>query len=76
MLGDGFELQEGREHDVHVGFAARRLMDLGNCLGGENGHGNGLCDCSFSVKLEMVISIPTRRLGEFILLLLFWIGKV
>jgi len=40
VLGNGFELQEGREHDVHVGFAACRLMDLGYCLGGENGHGN------------------------------------
>lgn len=65
-LRDGFQLQEGRQHDVHVWVAARRLVDLRDRCGGEDGDGDGLRDCGFAVVLEMEVAGEGGWVGEFI----------
>lgn len=42
-------------------------MDLRYRCGGEDGDGNGLRDCGFTVMLEMEVSVQGRWFGEFIL---------
>lgn len=46
-VGDGFELEEGREADVHVGFADAGLHDGLDRLGVEDPHGDVLGDDLF-----------------------------
>lgn len=46
-VGDGFELEEGREADVHVGFADAGLHDCLDRLGMEDSHGDVLGDDLF-----------------------------
>ena len=70
-LGDGFELYEGGEDDVHVWIAAFRLVDVGDCDCGKDDDGDALCDCRLSIGTSHEVprvAVALGWLGEFIVL--------
>ena len=51
-FGYGFELEQGREDDVDVRLGTLRLVDVGDCGGGEDDDGDLLRDGRFAVVRE------------------------
>lgn len=55
---DRFQLQQGRQHDVHVRIAAARLVDARHARGRQHDDGDGLRDGRLALGLEV------GRVGE------------
>lgn len=48
-LGDGFQLQEGREDDMYIWLSTGGFVNVSDRRSAEDEDGNGLCDGSFAV---------------------------
>lgn len=70
-VGDGFELQQRREHDVHVRIPAAGFMDRRHALGRQNNHGDGLRDRRLpigrKIPEEVILIVGSGRDGDVLL---------